>query len=255
MRSTQSAISRAKAKKLKRTGGAISRKLKVKTLWEKTRSDPMNLYTLILTVSTVILTITTILLWCAGEAQRKVSEDAVTAANEANSITTQQFKMAYRPLLEGNIEFVASDPNGIRKTSPQILIVGIVRIKNLGETAAILKSVSFSFARGTSFEFTDPIPSFRTLKAGEEIVLDDSIPEIEKTVIKPRGQLFSVISNTQPNFDQLWMNPPPSGCKVIYEDRLGIKRELMFTFKQSVLWSPSGTRWGADDINYDRQIE
>jgi hypothetical protein len=61
------------------------------SFWEafavRTISDPVTLYTLVLTLFTGMLWRSTEKLWKAGERQRKVSQDAIAVAIDANQIT------------------------------------------------------------------------------------------------------------------------------------------------------------------------
>lgn len=71
-----------------------------KSLWERTTSDPVALFTFVLSVSTIGLWLVT---WRSGVRQTRDMEGAIAAAEDANKLNRDQFAQTLRPWIRADI--------------------------------------------------------------------------------------------------------------------------------------------------------
>lgn len=101
-----------------------------KSLWEKTTSDPVALFTFVLSISTIALVGSTIALWVATKDSARIAQAAVAHTRNVE-----------RGYIVGGGPAKLKDSNGVRRPN-----LGGVSIGNYGKTPAILKSVDWGFA-------------------------------------------------------------------------------------------------------------
>jgi hypothetical protein len=79
-----------------------------KTFWERTTSDPVDLFTLVLAASTIGLWVATIALYIAAEKAARSARDALDLAN-------REFLSTHRPRIVVREMFVTPDSNTFPK--------------------------------------------------------------------------------------------------------------------------------------------
>jgi hypothetical protein len=122
-----------------------------KTFWEKTTSDPIALFNLILAFSTVGLWVATISLYRAGEKQIAVAKEAADAGKlNAEALISAERAHLFVVVTNNNLQNVLMGARVYRNTEsmrdsriprPELEFT----IKNTGRTAAIMQDVSYQF--------------------------------------------------------------------------------------------------------------
>jgi hypothetical protein len=110
-----------------------------KTFWERTTSDPIALFTLVLAVSTVGLWVATIFLYRAGEKQIAIAGQSADAAREA----AEAAKIFAGEIIAERRPFVGVPKDGIKIIEPltfdekQATITFGLILKNVGKSVAM----------------------------------------------------------------------------------------------------------------------
>jgi hypothetical protein len=123
-----------------------------KTFWERTTSDPIAFFTLVLAISTVGLWVATIFLYSAGERQIGVAKESADAANlSAQAVINADRAHLYVIIKQHNVSDIIDATGGMkysvkiakdRITAPTLAYV----FKNYGKTPAVIEEAMHCMA-------------------------------------------------------------------------------------------------------------
>jgi hypothetical protein len=205
-----------------------------KTFWERTTTDPVAFFTLVLAISTVGLWGATIFLYRAGERQIKVAEIGAKAADRsARAVIALQLpiirihpdKLGYGDTLAGGLKFEECS-------------VSSVNISNLGPTKAFPLEILYGFTVGNELPSE---PSYRYLDRFLTNVI------FEPNLQVPTGKNLTMALPLKPGQradimkgNYLWFY-----CALRYEDFMGEIHSHGFCWRWAYVGS--GLDWRGDD--------
>jgi hypothetical protein len=253
--------------------------------WEafalRTISDPVTLYTLILTFFTGMLWRSTEKLWNAGERQRKVSELAVSKAHAANEITAAQFMRAYKPeidveIIEFKLRCARMLPNetedSLRMPPPPemperfIGLQGLIKIRNVGNGSVTVVGCTYGICIfeqngiGTVRHqigdiMKNPIEGYQILRAGDTC---SAFPSGFGPIESFYYAVFGYSKVDRDSFSNFIMYTPAMIGTIDYIGPLGDRWRKGFAFQRKQMGAEQGhsTRfWGGEKYNYDKKIQ
>src|ERR1700730_18561949 len=178
-----------------------------KTLWEKTTSDPVALFTFVLAISTIGLWGATVFLYRAGERQIAVAR---TAANAADLSARAAIALEL-PIIRIEIDTLGHGESFDGTTRTESCYINLVQVTNRGAKKAFPKEIIYGWAVGDArpdepaYEHLDKFPHNSILDANSQNLVSQRLTGVH---ILNAGEWSKICRG-----NYLWFY-----CAIIYED-------------------------------------
>lgn len=200
-----------------------------------------------------------------GDSQVAASNEAVSAAREANRVAAQQFRSGFKPWISVEVKGPFFERDQLSRFAegeslrPILLSVSTV-IHCVGDIPATIEEFDLRMLGGKDWPYViNPQNSlkdgglevFSILQNGQSIHIDPRGGIIDNPNDWPPA--FSQIELTPENRRSFMKNPPPIIGKIIYSDPMGTRYLHNFAFV-STFWGAKFKRYGGIKYNSEREI-